>query len=215
MKNITLLLGGLLLVLASCESDKNENLTLKKTDQYYIDYLKNELLKSGIKNTTYFKVEAENINLDGLNHSEIMSNIEKALPHFNENYENDKKYRLEKLNLFIETIKEHNLEDKEEFYKRLLSMENKEFQKNFYDTEKEMFREEMQRVADLDDLQLAMDTQIRFGYLEVIARDKDGKKVDKNTITSKNKDAVVYSIEKYDPISIELLKTVQRIDKTE
>ena len=119
------------------------------------------------------------------------------------------------INLLITTIKKNNLEHKEDFYKRLLAMENIEYQKQFYDAEKEVFKKEMQNAADLEDLQLAMDTQIRFGYLIVLARDTNGNIVNKNSINPKNKDTIVYSIEKYDPISIELLKTVKRVKQTE
>ncbi len=198
MKNCTLLFFGMFMILMSCDTKKEEQLMLKKSDQFYVDYFKSELLKKGVKNTAYFKVAAEEADYEGLNHSEIMSNIEKAIPLIKQNYEMDKQQRLTKLKVFIATIKKHNLDEKEPFYKILVSDISDDEKLDFYYKEERNFFDALGKSKELGDVELSNQVHTKYSYLNLLARDTNNNIVNFDAVPLEQRTVLTYSIEKYD-----------------
>jgi hypothetical protein len=194
MKNFILLFFGMFIIVMSCDTKKEDKLVLKKSDQFYIDYLKSELEKNGIKNTEYYKVGAEAIDFEGLNHAEIMSNIEKSIPQIKQDYEMDKQQRLTKLNIFIATIKKHNLEEKEPFYKILLSDISDDEKLDVFYKEERNFFDALGKAKELDDVELSIQTQVKYSYLSLLARDAENKIVNLDAVPLEQRNTFSYSI---------------------
>lgn len=197
MKKIALIFIGTVLTLMSCDT-KKDNFVEKKSDQYYTDYLKSELLKNGIKNTEYYKIGTEEADFEGLNHAEIIANIEKAIPQIKQDYEMDKQLRLIKLNVFIATIRKHNLEEKEPFYKILLSDISDDEKLDVFYKEERIFFDALGKAKELKDVSLSQQLTEKYYYLDLIARDADNTIVNLEAIPLEQRTALTYSIAKYD-----------------
>lgn len=197
-KSILLILGMFLLIIISCDTTKEEDVTLLKQQEYYINYLKKELEKNGIKNTTYFKIPIEDVNFSNLNHYEIISNIDKAIPLLKENFEKDKRYRLKKINLLISTINGHGLIDKEGFYKKLISETSDDKRIDIYYEEMNTYFTELDKAKDLGDYLLSNQIVKKYSYLTVLAKDNIGNFVSVNFIKAGEESKFKFSIEKYD-----------------
>lgn len=112
--------------------------------------------------------------------------------------------------ILVRVVEEQNLKGKEAFFQRILAIEEEEKGYDLYRKELDIRNVEMRKAADLGDLKLASSIQERYSYLTVLARDTKGKLVDLDTISDKNKYLVQYSIQKYDSIHIEFMKSIKQ-----
>jgi len=213
-------------LLLSCNTEKE---SLQNSQEYYADLLNKKLIENGIKNTEYFTVGFENINVEGLSHDEIIANINEAIPILKEKYEEslitmkntlkaDASKKMfgdvittEALNLLIKTVKQNSLDSEEPFYQKLFALKLKKDQVTLYVAELDLFKRKMVEASDKGDLGLVAKIQEKYSYLFVDARATNGTKVSLDLINDKNRSSMRYVIRKYDPIRIEMLKNVKEL----
>ncbi len=209
MKKIVLTLGVFFVIIAtiSCVRTEKDNLTSSKSHEYYTNYFKKELIKNGIENTEYFqtginadkKAETEEI-YKNLSHSQIMSNLDESILIIKKEFEEAVIYHTKEVNLLISTIKEYNLVDKGEFYKKLLDANSDIERTNLHCKERNKYCSKLEKARINNDVNLTLKLIDKYSYLNLLTRDKEGIYVFINNISPDKKEGLRYSIEKYDVV---------------
>ncbi|WP_418603130.1 hypothetical protein [Hwangdonia sp.] len=201
MKNYKLLitcLGLVSLVIVACSDTVEKNNDEKNQREFYINHLEKELASNGVKNTSYFTVDYDNINFEGKTHSEVMANIDKVVHIFKENFETDNLYRLNRVNLLINIINQNKLIDKEIFYKKLVNAPTDDEKIEIYYNEQTKYFKELGRAKENGDYKLSNKIANKYAYLTILARDSHGNLILYKDDIPKTKENLSYSIKKYD-----------------
>ena len=131
-------------------------------------------------------------------HAGFISKIDEAVVILKKSREETLKRQIEEVNNFIKIIKEHNLVEKEKFYKELVSKKSDLDKLIFYQKEIQKEIKSWDKNVNVinDPTKPIKMSDNKYSYLNVVAKNSDGDYIFAND-NYKNKD-LHYSIEKYD-----------------